>query len=84
MLTLLGEILKRSRGVSRWVRRIASLPARNQRDRSYRKCPKCGGPDFRMTDRQRARPVYGSRTYRVKWLCLHCGYETKEYVEERD
>jgi hypothetical protein len=37
-----------------------------------------------MADRQRTRPdVYGSRSYRVKWLCLDCGYRT-ESVEEPD
>ena len=68
--------------VTRSVQRIASLRVnRNQRNARYRKCPKCGEPDFRMTDRQRARPVYGSSTYRVKWLCSNCGHQTKEYVD---
>jgi hypothetical protein len=36
-----------------------------------------------MSDRQRARPdVYGSSTFRVKWLCLTCGYRTTELVED--
>jgi len=36
-----------------------------------------------MSDRQMTRPdVYGSRTFRIKWLCLNCGYRTMEDVEE--
>ena len=45
-------------------------------------CPKCGESAFRMADRQRTRPdIYGSRTFRLKWLCLRCGHRT-ESVEE--
>jgi C4-type Zn-finger protein len=52
---------------------------------SYRKCPKCEEGDFRVSDRQRLRPeVYGSRTLRVKWLCLSCGHRETEIVEGPD
>jgi hypothetical protein len=45
-------------------------------------CPQCGEAAFRMADRQRTRPdVYGSHTFRLKWLCLDCGHRT-ESVEE--
>jgi len=83
LATLLGTLLEWSRGVSGWIQRTASLPVNRIRDRGYRKCPKCGEPKFRMSDRQRAQPdVYGSRSFRVKWLCLHCSYETRENIEE--
>jgi hypothetical protein len=50
---------------------------------AYRKCPHCGGRDFRISDRQRTRPdVYGSRLFSVKWLCLACGMREAEEVEE--
>jgi len=50
---------------------------------SYRKCPQCGERDFRLSDRQRAKPdVYRSRVFLLKWLCLGCGYRENETVEE--
>ena len=83
MVQLLEALLKWVGAVTRSVQTIASLPGRrNQRNARYPKCPKCGESNFRMTDRQLALPVYGSRTYRVKWLCSACGHQTKEYVEE--
>jgi predicted RNA-binding Zn-ribbon protein involved in translation (DUF1610 family) len=52
---------------------------------AYRNCPKCGKRDFRMSDRQRALPdVYGSRAFRVKWLCLSCGHWETAQIEEPD
>jgi rubredoxin len=52
---------------------------------AYRKCPKCGERDFRVNDRQMARPdVYGSRAYRLKWVCGACGNQESEVIEEGD
>jgi C4-type Zn-finger protein len=52
---------------------------------AYRKCPNCGEPTFRISDRQLTRPdVYGSRTFRIKWFCLNCDYRTIEDIEEPD
>ncbi len=52
---------------------------------SYRKCPKCGERDFRLSDRQRAQPeVYRSRVFLLKWLCLACGYRENETIEETE
>ena len=83
---IVRDVLKWSREVSGWIQRIASLREKrksNARHAAYRKCPECGKPDFRMSDRQRTRPDdYGSRTVGVKWLCLNCGYQMMEYVEE--
>jgi predicted RNA-binding Zn-ribbon protein involved in translation (DUF1610 family) len=80
------DVLEWLREVSGWIRRIASLREKqksNARHAAYRKCPTCGKPDLRMSDRQRTRPdVHGSRTVRVKWLCLNCGYQMMEHVEE--
>ena len=53
--------------------------------RTYRKCPKCGERDFRLSDRQRARPdIYRSRLFLLKWLCLTCAHREDEIVEERE
>ena len=86
LVTLLGTLLKWSRDVGGGIQRIASLRAKRRSDEGTRlssKCPKCGQPDFRMSDRQRTKSdVYGSHTFRVKWLCLNCGYRAMEYVEE--
>jgi len=83
LVTLLGTFLNWTREV---IRRIASLRITRRSDAGVRlsaKCPKCGESDFRMSDRQRTRPdVYGSSTFRLKWLCLTCGYRTIEIVEE--
>lgn len=83
---IVRDVLKWSREVSGWIQRIALLQEKrksNPEHTAYRKCPKCGKPDFRMSDRLRTRPdVYGSRTVRVKWLCFNCGYPMMEYVEE--
>ena len=52
---------------------------------SYRKCPKCGERDLRLSDRQRAKPdVYRSRLFRLQWLCLTCGYRENETIEEKE
>ena len=52
---------------------------------SYRKCPKCGECDFRLSDRQRAQPdVYRSRVFLLKWLCLACGHRENETIEETE
>lgn len=83
MVTLLGTFLNWVRTV---IRSIGSLRVTRKFDEGERhsaKCPKCGEADFRMSDRQRTRPdVYGSRSFRLKWLCLACGYRTTEIVEE--
>ena len=74
------------RGFRDWIRRVAT--SRRTREgntdhASYRKCPFCGEPNFRISDRQRARPeLYRSRTFRVKWLCLSCGKRETETVED--
>ena len=62
----------------------SSLPEKKSEGHpAYRKCPKCGERDFRISDRQRARPeIYGSRIFRVKWLCLACGMRESEEIEE--
>ncbi len=69
-----------------WVRRIAISGRRHGKNPDhapYRKCPSCGEPKFRISDRQRAQPeLYLSRMYRVKWLCLSCGEWETETVEE--
>lgn len=81
MVTLFATVLN-------WIRKLipGALRATRRWDAAERhsaKCPKCGEPDFRMSDRQRTRPeIYGSRTFRLKWLCLTCGYRTIETVEE--
>jgi C4-type Zn-finger protein len=50
---------------------------------SYRRCPKCGERDLRLSDRHRPEPsVYQSRIFVLKWLCLSCGYRETETVEE--
>ncbi len=50
---------------------------------TYRNCPKCGKRDFRMSDRQRARPeIYRSRDFLVKWLCLGCGHRETAHIVE--
>jgi C4-type Zn-finger protein len=55
------------------------------RNASYRKCPKCGERDLRLSDRQRANPnAYRSQIYALKWLCLGCGYRETETVEETE
>ena len=52
---------------------------------SYRKCPKCGERDYRLSDRQRSKPeVYRSRVFLLKWLCLACGYRENETIEETE
>ena len=52
---------------------------------AYRKCPKCGERDLRLSDRQRAKPnVYQSRVFQLKWLCLACGYRENEIIEETE
>ena len=83
LVTLLGTFLNWTRGVAR---RLGSLRATRRADVGLRlsaKCPKCGEPDFRTSDRQRTRPeVYGSNTFRLKWLCLTCGHRTVEIVED--
>lgn len=68
----------------RWIRRAATSGRTRDKDHApYRKCPSCGEPKFRISDRQRAQPEqYRSRTYRVKWLCLSCGKRETEMVEE--
>lgn len=77
LVTLLMRFLNWSRGVIQRTRRSDGGV------RLSPKCPNCGAPDLRMSDRQLTRPdVYGSRTFRVKWLCLRCGYRTSEDVEE--
>lgn len=86
MATLLEIVLKWAREVGGRIQKwIASLRAKRRPGEDLRltaKCPKCGEPRFRMADRQRTRPdVYGSRSFRVKLLCLDCGYRT-EYVED--
>jgi len=49
----------------------------------YRRCPRCGERDLRLSDRQRAKPdVYRSRLFLLKWLCLSCGYRESETIEE--
>ena len=80
MVTLLGTFLS-------WARTlIPGLGVTRRSDAGERlssKCPKCGEADFRTSDRQRTRPeIYGSRTFRLKWLCLTCGYRTIEIVED--
>lgn len=69
-----------------WIRNLTSFRERrepNEGHAPYRKCPACGERDFRISDRQRARPdVYGSRTFCVKWLCLACGNRETETIEE--
>ena len=48
---------------------------------SDRKCPQCEARSLRVSDRQRVGPdVYGSRSFRLKWLCLMCGYTETENV----
>jgi len=82
LVALLGVFLKWSCEV---IQRIASPRGVRsiEGQQLSAKCPKCGESDFRMSDRQRIRPeVYGSNTFRVKWLCLNCGYRTTEDVEE--
>src|SRR5688572_24892341 len=83
LVTLLMRFLNWSREV---IQRIGLFRVTRRPDGGVRpsaKCPLCGAPDFRMSDRQLTRPdVYGSRTFRVKWLCLRCGYGTSEDVEE--
>ena len=83
LVALLGAFLRWVRTV---IRRLGSLRVTRKSDAGERlsaKCPKCGESDFRMSDRQRTRPdVYGSRSFRLKWLCLTCGYRTAEIVEE--
>jgi C4-type Zn-finger protein len=64
---------------------LASLPETKpvEQHAANRKCPKCAERDFRACDRQRTRPDdYRSRAYRVKWLCLACGYRETEDLEE--
>ena len=73
-----------AREFGRWLRRIARF-GRTQGAKldqgPYRKCPSCGEPNFRISDRQRAQPeLYLSRTYRVTWLCLSCGKREIEMV----
>jgi C4-type Zn-finger protein len=82
LVTLLGTFLN-------WVRTVLRLGSRRATrksdagERHSAKCPKCGEPDFRMSDRQRTRPeIYNSRSFRLKWLCLTCGYRTTEIIEE--
>jgi C4-type Zn-finger protein len=80
LVTLLATFLS-------WVRTlIPGLGVTRRSDAVERlsaKCPKCGEADFRTSDRQRTRPeIYGSRTFRLKWLCLTCGYRTVEVVED--
>lgn len=71
-----------------WVNGVVATP--NEPNavepyRSYRKCPKCGERDFRLSDRQRARPdIYRSRLFLLKWLCLTCAHREDEIVEERE
>ena len=81
MVTLLGTFLTWSREVIR-----GPLRATQKSDAGMRlsaKCPKCGEADFRTSDRQRIQPdVYGSSAFRLKWLCLTCGYRTTEVIEE--
>jgi len=49
----------------------------------YRKCPQCGDRNFRVSDRQLARPdVFGSRSYRLKWICGACSHQEFEIIEE--
>ena len=77
-----------AREFGNWIRSLASPREKrepNEEHAPYRKCPGCGERDFRISDRQRARPdVYGSRTFCVKWLCLTCGKRETETVEEPD
>jgi C4-type Zn-finger protein len=64
-----------------------SVKGRTSADRSapYRRCPKCGERDLRLSDRQRANPhAYQSRMYALKWLCLGCGYLENETIEETE
>jgi hypothetical protein len=50
---------------------------------SYRRCPKCGERDLRLSDRHRPEPsVYRSRIFVLKWLCLSCDYRETETIEE--
>jgi hypothetical protein len=69
-----------------WLRRVTTSGrshGKNMDHAPYRKCPSCGEPKFRISDRQRARPeLYRSRTYRVNWLCLSCGMRETELVED--
>lgn len=70
-----------------WFRAFASPAKEKQVDghAAYRKCPKCGERDFRISDRQRARPdIYRSSVFRVTWLCLTCGLREKEEVDEAE
>jgi predicted RNA-binding Zn-ribbon protein involved in translation (DUF1610 family) len=73
-----------ARELGDWLRRVATSgkkPGNNLEHAPYRKCPSCGEPKFRISDRQRARPdLYRSRTYRVTWLCLSCGKREIETV----
>jgi len=83
LVTLSGAFLDWTRRV---IRRFGSLRGTRESDAGERlsaRCPKCGEADFRTSDRQRTRPdVYGSRTFRLKWLCLTCGHRTTEIVED--
>jgi C4-type Zn-finger protein len=68
-------------GTSTSVRGHASA----DRNASYRRCPKCGERDLRLSDRQRANPyAYQSRIYALKWLCLSCGHRENETIEETE
>jgi len=75
-----------ARELGSWIRSMTSVREKwepNEDHAPYRKCPACGERDFRISDRQRARPeVYGSRTFCVKWLCLTCGKRETETIEE--
>lgn len=81
LVTLLGTFFKWSREVRGGMQGMTRKS--DERVRLSAKCPKCGELDFRTSDRQRIRPdIYGSNTFRLKWLCLSCGYRTIEDIEE--
>lgn len=80
--------MTRRRRLMDWMLRRASdkdHASNNSGHPAYRKCPKCGERDFRVSDRQLERPeIFGSRAYRVKWICSACGNQESELIEERN
>jgi hypothetical protein len=70
-----------------WRAFVAGIPLPKRKSAesqsSYRRCPKCGERDLRLSDRHRPEPsVYQSRIFVLKWLCLSCGYRETETTEE--
>jgi C4-type Zn-finger protein len=71
-----------------WAGKVLMIPGGTRSTEphaAFRRCPQCGAREFRLSDRQRARPdVYRSRVFLLKWLCLACAYRETETVEDHE